>query len=71
MRRLTLDSELISRLRTATVADSAESIYDLLSKAADEIERQHAQISCWEDTIRALARKISEANRETTNTANE
>ena len=36
--------ELISRLRTATVADSAESLYQLMTDAADIIERQHTQL---------------------------
>ena len=31
--------ELIMHLRTATVADTAESLYQLMSDAADEIER--------------------------------
>lgn len=30
--------------------------------AVQEIERLRGQILCWEDTVRAIARKISEAN---------
>lgn len=59
---MSMNYELISRLRTATAADTTDSLYQLMSDAADEIERQHGQILCWEDTIRAIARKISETN---------
>jgi hypothetical protein len=38
-RRLMESDELIMHLRTATVADKAESLYQLMSDAADEIER--------------------------------
>lgn len=34
-----MNEELISKLRTATVADTAESLYQLMTDAADEIER--------------------------------
>ena len=33
-----MTKELIAKLRTATVADSADSLYQLLSAAADKIE---------------------------------
>ena len=38
-------NELLSRLRTATVADSAVTLYNLMTKAADEIERLHSLVS--------------------------
>ena len=38
-----MDDDIVTRLRVATVADSADSIYKTMTEAADEIERLRKQ----------------------------
>ena len=38
-----MDDDIVTRLRVATVADSADSIYKTITDAADEIERLRKQ----------------------------
>lgn len=49
-----MNEELISRLRTSTVADSAESIYQTMADAADEIERLQSQFDIGLQEIERL-----------------
>lgn len=39
-----MNEELIMRLRVATVADTAESLYQLMTDAANEIERLQTKL---------------------------
>lgn len=39
-----MNDELIMRLRVATVADTAESLYQLMTDAANEIERLQVEL---------------------------
>ena len=39
-----MDDDIVERLRVATVADTAESIYQLMTDAADEIERLRVEL---------------------------
>lgn len=41
---MTDDNDLVIRLRVATVADTTESLYRLMTEAADEIERLRAEV---------------------------
>lgn len=59
-----MDSELISRLRTATVGDSAESLYQLMTDAADEIERLRERLSISKSLESSLSSCLSSVQRE-------
>lgn len=39
-----MNDDLVMRLRVATVADTAESLYQLMTDAADEIERLRTEL---------------------------
>lgn len=69
--------EIIARLRVATVADSANSIYQTMTEAADEIERLRAELEVrnnqyskleievadWQRTVRALEAELRMAEK--------
>lgn len=39
-----MNDDLVMRLRVATVADTAESLYQLMTEAADEIEQLRKRV---------------------------
>ena len=45
----------MTRLRVATVADTAESLYQLMTDAADEIERLRKMVRDWKQTAEMLS----------------
>ena len=42
-----MTDDIVTRLRVATVADSADSIYKSMTEAADEIERLRTERNRW------------------------
>lgn len=55
-------TDIVVQLRELASSMERGSGKSTLNGAANEIERLRGQVSCWEDTIRAIARKMSEAN---------
>lgn len=52
--------ELIARLRTATVADTAESLYELMSAAADKIEVLDSLNVALAECLEAKVKEVQE-----------
>lgn len=48
-----MTDDVVMRLRVATVADSTDSLYKLMTDAADEIERLRRTIKVLEYTLEA------------------
>lgn len=46
--------EIVTRLRVATVADTADSLYRLMTDAADEIENLRAELAEFQRQYRAI-----------------
>ena len=44
-----MTDDIVTRLRVATVADSADSIYKTMTEAADEIERLRTERDFWRE----------------------
>ena len=59
-----MSDELISRLRTATVGDSAESLYQVMTDAANEIERLRERLAISKSLELSLASCLSSVQRE-------
>ena len=51
-----MSDDIVTRLRVATVADSADSIYKTMTESADEIERLRTQIKELETEKNRLER---------------
>lgn len=50
-----MSDDIVMRLRVATVADTAKSLYQLMTDAADEIELLRKMVADWEQTAQMLA----------------
>lgn len=49
-----MTDDIVTRLRVSTVADSAESIYEIMTEAADEIERLRYELIQANNQIKLL-----------------
>ena len=49
-----MNDDIVMRLRVATVADTAESLYQLMTDAADEIENLRAELEECQRQYRAI-----------------
>jgi archaellum component FlaC len=52
-----MNDDIITRLRVSTVADTAESIYQTLTDAADEIERLREENATLKARVEEVARE--------------
>ena len=55
-----MSEDIVIRLRVATVADTAESLYQLMTDAADEVENLRAELEECQRQYRAIRTVLGE-----------